>query len=103
MPKGLNNISSLRDIKGMSSILKRAPSFEYTGLDLYMLAKEKERLTKEDRRVNRQKAEIQKRLNDIKGKMETLRLCLFTKEDATLKEQPQKKEWTKDETELLKT
>ena len=75
MPRGVSDISGLRNIRSMHSAGKRSiprvASSAY--LDLYMLRKEEERLEKEDAVLEKRKAAIQKRLEDIKKEIEILK------------------------------
>ena len=103
MPRGVSNISGLRNIKGMHSAGKRSISRVASSayLDLYMLRKEKERLEKEDATLEKRKAVIQKKLEDIKKEMEALeKLAQEEKKyqdrhGKVVKEKPQEKKWKK--------
>lgn len=97
MPRGVSDISGLRNIRSMHSMGKRSiprvASSAY--LDLYMLRKEKERLEKEDAILGKRKAGIQKRLEDIKKEMEVLE-GLAQKEKGQqdrCRKEPQEKRW----------
>lgn len=105
MPRGVCDISGLRNIRticstGRRSIPRVASS---TYLDLYVLRKAKERLEKEDAILEKRKVGIQKRLEDISKEMEALEnnSCQQEKEGgqaryrAVAKEENQEKKWKK--------
>ncbi|MEW6410768.1 MAG: hypothetical protein AB1488_11800 [Nitrospirota bacterium] len=101
MPRGVSDISGLRNIKSMHSggkrSIPRVASSAY--LDLYMLQKEKERLEKEDAILEKRKAAIQKRLEDIKKEIEILKALeekgrQADREEVT-EEASQEKKWKK--------
>jgi len=103
MPRGVSDISGLRNIKSMHSAGKRSiPSVASSAyLDLYMLRKEEERLEKEDAILEKRKAAIQKRLEDIKKETEILKALeekekgrQAGREDVT-KGESQEKRWKK--------
>ena len=103
MPRGVCDISGLQNIRticstGRHSIPRVAGS---AFLDLYMLRKAKERLEKEDAILERRKAGIQTRLEDINKEMEVLE-GLHQQEKGgqighkeAIKEKDQEKKWKK--------
>jgi len=103
MPRGVSDISGLRNVRSMHSTGKRSiprvASSAY--LDLYMLRKEKERLEKEDSILEKRKAGIQKRLEDVKKEMEVLEKASQQgkvgqdRYREVVKEEPQEKKWKK--------
>ncbi len=103
MPRGVSDISGLRNIRSMHSAGKRSiprvASSAY--LDLYMLQKEKERLEKEDTILEKRRVAIQKKLEDIKKEEEVLeKLSQQEKEcqnrhGEIVREDPQEKKWKK--------
>lgn len=103
MPRGVSDISGLRNIRSMHSAGKRSiPRVAGTAyLDLYMLQKEKERLEKEDAVLEKRKAAIQKRLDDVNKEIEMLK-ALEEKEkgrqadrEEVTEEESQEKRWKK--------
>jgi len=103
MPRGVSDISGLRNARSMHSTGKRSiprvASSAY--LDLYMLQKEKERLEKEDAILEKRKAAIQKRLDDINKETEILNASeekekgrQADREEVT-EEESQEKRWKK--------
>ncbi len=103
MSKGVSDISGLRNIKSMQTTDRRSrPRVASSAhLDLYMLGKEKERLENEDVLIDKRKAGIQKKLDDIRKEMEVLEgLCRQEKAQQACNkeianEESQGKKWKK--------
>jgi len=103
MPRGVSDISGLRNVRSMHSTgqrsIPRVAGSAY--LDLYMFGKEQERLEKEDAILEKRKAGIKKRLEDIKKEMEVVEKLVpqgkkrQDKNREFKKEEPQKKKWKK--------
>lgn len=72
--RDVNSLKGLHGVRTMQSAKKRSiPRIQSSSyLDLYMLKKEKERLLKEDERVDMKKESIKKRLEDIDLEMNKL-------------------------------
>lgn len=74
MVRGATELSGLREMRTMHSSKKRSiPRVQSsTYLDLYMLGKEKDRLEKEMFIIEKRKASLQKRLDEIAVEMKKL-------------------------------
>ncbi|MDO9463962.1 MAG: hypothetical protein Q7J67_01495 [bacterium] len=72
--KDVNSLPGLHKLRTMFSAKKRSiPKVQSSGyLDLYMLGKEKERLLKEDERLDMRKDTLKKRLEEIDLEMNQL-------------------------------
>ncbi len=97
MPRGVSDISGLRNVRSMHSTGKRSiPRVQSSAyLDLYMLRKEKDRLEKEVYILDKRKNGIQKRLDEINTEMEKLEKAEAIRREATPEalKKPSRKGW----------
>ncbi len=97
MPRGVSDISGLRNVRSMRSTGKRSiPRVQSSAyLDLYMLRKEKDRLEKEVYILDKRKNGIQKRLDEINTEMEKLEKAEAIRRETTPEalKKPSRKGW----------